>query len=103
MRCDSEAPWRSIDKAQVRTLLERPADNQEAAMPTDPKRGQQPGSPGRRPSVPAGLPRAAVDETGNEDPGAELTELPPCEAPTPAGPGGPAPVRARRGRRAATR
>jgi len=39
-------------------------------MPIDPRR-DKPGA-----STPSNLPEAAVDETGNEDPGAELTELP---------------------------
>ena len=47
-------------------------------MPIDSRRGQPPSSAHRPggPSAPANLPEAAVDETGNEDPGAELTELP---------------------------
>jgi len=44
-------------------------------MPTPPNR-ERPGSPTGQPKDPSNLPEASVDETGNEDPGAELTEHP---------------------------
>lgn len=86
-------------------------------MPIDPRR-DRPGA-----STPSNLPETAGDETGNEDPGAELTELPehekqkravgnhpmdpnsmPARIGLPAGDDPePPPISPGRGRRAATR
>jgi len=63
-------------------------------MPSHSRRDRNEPAPGTAPErpAPAGLPEASVEQTGNEDPGSELTELqspePPASTPRGSGPGG---------------